>query len=83
MLFWFFCRGCNKNKIDFSVNSLIKEHSDNTAVTFVYLPLPPAIRIEEEELIYPQYLQMLSDITESLPPTILVHGMNTVTSTSL
>ena len=29
------------------------------------------------------YLSALSALTENLPPSVLVHGVNTVTSTSL
>ncbi|KRT83017.1 Amino acid permease, partial [Oryctes borbonicus] len=60
------------------VNQLLNTHSTDTAVTFVYLPTPI---INDEAA--PHYLSMLEVITENLPPTILVHGVNTVTSTTL
>ncbi|KAI4465776.1 solute carrier family 12 cation cotransporter [Holotrichia oblita] len=60
------------------VNQLLSAHSTDTAVTFVYLPTPT---IDDEAA--PHYLSMLEFITENLPPTILVHGVSTVTSTTL
>nr|CAD7597747.1 unnamed protein product [Timema genevievae] len=71
-----------KNNIQ--VNQLIQEHCKNTTATFIYLPAPPALESsEEEELIYLQYLHLLTKLTFDLPPTILVHGVSAVTSTTL
>lgn len=61
-----------------SINELIKEQCDNTAVTFLYLP---KIRGDEEE--QEAYLNHLEVITNDLPPTVLVHGIHPVTSTTL
>nr|CAD7196183.1 unnamed protein product [Timema douglasi] len=66
------------------VNQLIQEHCKNTTATFIYLPAPPALESsEEEELVYLQYLHLLTKLTFDLPPTILVHGVSAVTSTTL
>ena len=59
-----------------SVNIMIQEHSHNTSVVFMYLPPPPPV----PEI---QYLQRLDILTKNLPPTLLVHGINPVTSTTL
>ncbi|XP_034946206.1 solute carrier family 12 member 9 [Chelonus insularis] len=65
------------------VNQLIKENSTKTATTFIYLPAPPATNTWDQEFLYKQYLQVLTELTADLPPTILVHGLNAVTSTTL
>lgn len=73
-----------------SVNDLIKKNtSENTAVTFIYLPPPP--RVNQARLgdgarltaAYSAYLHVLDGFTRGLPPTILVHGTKSVTSTAL
>ncbi|XP_066996534.2 solute carrier family 12 member 9 isoform X2 [Anabrus simplex] len=66
-----------------SVNQLIRQHSEQTAATFIYLPPPPSLPIWEEREVYPQFLQLLTELTADLPPTILVHGVSAVTSTTL
>ncbi|XP_012268605.1 solute carrier family 12 member 9 [Athalia rosae] len=66
-----------------SVNELIRQNSEHTAVVFIYLSPPPDSNNWNEDTIYPQYLQALTTLTTNLPPTILVHGLNAVTSTTL
>jgi len=60
----------------FQLNQLLLENSTNSAVVFLYLPLPPKER-------YLEYMSALSTVTDSLPPTVLVHGISPVTSTNL
>ncbi|XP_066597889.1 solute carrier family 12 member 9 isoform X2 [Prorops nasuta] len=65
------------------VNQLIKHHSMETATTFIYLPAPPTSSSWEESTIFIHYLQLLTEVTVDLPPVVLVHGVNAVTSTTL
>ncbi|XP_077864802.1 solute carrier family 12 member 9-like, partial [Saccoglossus kowalevskii] len=60
------------------INKLVKGHQGNTAVTFCYLPLPPA-----DNKLHLRYLEQLQIMTEGFTPTFLVHGINAVTSTAL
>ncbi|KAK7790737.1 hypothetical protein R5R35_013092 [Gryllus longicercus] len=66
-----------------SVNQMIQRHSEQTAASFIYLPPPPSLPVWEEREVYPQFLQLLTELTADLPPTILVHGVSAVTSTTL
>lgn len=61
-----------------AVNRLIKSFSSRTQVTFLYLPRPP-----HEKSLHKTYLQQIQGLTEGLPPTVLVHGLHPVTSTTL
>ena len=63
-----------------SVNQLLRQHSEQTAASFLYLPVPPD---GDEATVYPNYLQLLTELTADLPPTVLVHGVSPVTSTAL
>lgn len=66
-----------------SVNSIIKERSEKTAVTFMYLAAPPKVNTPEWKQRSTHYLDLITELTSDLPPTILVHGINAVTSTTL
>lgn len=67
----------------FRANEIIRERSDQTAVSFIYLAAPPKIEAADFEERSKRYLELLTELTADLPPTILVHGVNTVTSTTL
>ena len=70
-------------------NQLIKERSHNTAIVFMYLPPPPTskqkVGVTDDQLskMRVRYLELLSILTEDLPPTVLVHGIHAVTSTAI
>jgi len=59
------------------INRLLLQNSASTAVMFLQLQLP------NDASSGSAYLSALSALTENLPPSVLVHGVNTVTSTSL
>lgn len=61
----------------YSVNQIVRQNSEQTALTFVYLPPTPKVKTSG------QYLQCLTELTADLPPTVLVHGVSAVTSTTL
>lgn len=61
-----------------SVNRMLVSMSDQTAVSFLYLPMAP-----KSSECYDAYLNCLELLTEGLPPTLLVHGTDQVVSTSL
>uniref|UniRef100_A0A6G1SIF8 Solute carrier family 12 member 9 n=1 Tax=Aceria tosichella TaxID=561515 RepID=A0A6G1SIF8_9ACAR len=58
-----------------SINRMLISHSEQTAVSFFYLPSPPG-----EIALYEPYLSCLDMLTNSLPPTLLVHGNDEVVS---
>ncbi|KAL7293967.1 hypothetical protein TKK_0012546 [Trichogramma kaykai] len=66
-----------------NVNKLIKHHCPQTAATFIYLPAPPTVNTWDRDVLRKQYLQLLTELTVDLPPTVLVHGVSAVTSTTL
>lgn len=61
-----------------NVNQMIRSKSNETAITFLYLPTPPA-----NSASYRDYLYMLTNITNDLRPCLFVHGIRAVTSTTL
>lgn len=83
------------------INQMIRDNSNSTAVTFMYLPPPPnnsanfkakcsnylvscaSFCDDEKFLMKLTFQDLLSELTYDLPPTIMVHGLSTVTSTSL
>ncbi|KAK5646805.1 hypothetical protein RI129_005269 [Pyrocoelia pectoralis] len=60
------------------VNELIAQHSSDSIVTFLYLQPPPVNGSSSES-----YIEMLDVISKNLPPVMFVHGVSTVTSTTL
>ncbi|KAJ8680321.1 hypothetical protein QAD02_016108 [Eretmocerus hayati] len=66
-----------------NVNKLIRRHCTLTAAVFIYLPAPPNMNTWDKEMLHKQYLQLLTELTADLPPTLLVHGVSAVTSTTL
>ncbi|XP_051176737.1 solute carrier family 12 member 9 [Leptopilina boulardi] len=65
-------------------NQLIQQHCSQTAAIFMYLPAPPISNTwGGKNVVQQQYLQLLTELTADLPPTILVHGVSAVTSTTL
>ncbi|KAK4880322.1 hypothetical protein RN001_008468 [Aquatica leii] len=60
------------------VNELIVRHSGTSVITFLYLPMPPT---EADTSV--TYLKMLDSVSKNMPPVIFVHGVSTVTSTTL
>ena len=61
-----------------SVNEFIRVQCVETAVSFIYLSKPPTDHTKHQS-----YLWMLEMITRNLPPTILVHGVSPVITTTL
>jgi len=61
-----------------AVNELIRVNCAETAVTFIYLPRPP-----QDPNRHPLYLSMLDKMTRNLPPSLLVHGVSPVITTTL
>ena len=61
-----------------SANETVRRRSADTAVTFLYLPLPPGGEEEGEK-----YLDALSVLTDHWSPTLLVRGVSPVTSITL
>lgn len=62
----------------FSFNNLIINQTSETAVTFIYLPPPP---LDDNDIA--SYYNSLEVLSRNLPPTIYVHGVSPVTSTTL
>ena len=56
----------------------VRRRSTETAVIFLYLPIPPS-----SEDYYVKYLDALSILSDNWPPTLMVRGVSPVTSTTL
>ena len=67
----------------YRANQIIRERSDQTAVSFIYLAAPPKINSPDFAERSVSYMELLTELTADLPPTLLVHGVSTVTSTTL
>lgn len=52
------------------VNQMLRERSDATAATFIYLPKPPRIDSPNWSQTSLQYLELLTELTADLPPTV-------------
>ena len=61
-----------------AVNEFIRAKCSETAVAFIYLPKP-----SENPGDHLRYLSTLDELTKNLPPTILVHGVSPVVTTTL
>uniref|UniRef100_T1GZ79 SLC12A transporter C-terminal domain-containing protein n=1 Tax=Megaselia scalaris TaxID=36166 RepID=T1GZ79_MEGSC len=59
------------------VNQIIQEKSSATAASFIYLPAPPKLYSPNWNKKSQHYLNFLTELTNDLPPTILVHGVST------
>ncbi|CAB3369964.1 Hypothetical predicted protein [Cloeon dipterum] len=64
------------------INHLIRQRSDNSAAIFVYLPSPPEL-VHGESADAEAYLNLLTELTQGLPPTVLVRGVSAVISTTI
>ncbi|XP_061903837.1 solute carrier family 12 member 9 [Entelurus aequoreus] len=61
-----------------AVNCMLLEHSSQAAVRFLYLPRPPAHYGQSQG-----YLAHLEAVTNTLGPTLFIHGVTPVTYTDL
>uniref|UniRef100_A0A3Q0QR83 Solute carrier family 12 member 9 n=1 Tax=Amphilophus citrinellus TaxID=61819 RepID=A0A3Q0QR83_AMPCI len=61
-----------------ALNRMLKEHSSQATVRFLYLPEPPSHRSQSQ-----LFLSQLEAVTNGLGPTLLIHGVTPVTYTDL
>jgi len=61
-----------------AANEFIRVKCAETAVSFIYLPKPPSAADQ-----HITYLSKLDNLTKGLPPTILIHGVSPVITTTL
>lgn len=90
-----------------AVNQMIKNHSEQASLCFLYLPAPPKLQAAtaaansknpfsndegektpafittSENDLDKSYIRMLETVSEGLPPTVYINGVNCVTSTQL
>lgn len=57
-----------------SLNSLLLHHSTSTSVVFLHIPAPSAL---------PRFLPSLTTLTNHLPPCVMLHGVEEVTTSNL
>jgi len=60
------------------INALVRDNSRETTVSFMYLAIPPSDPREHR-----RYIEQYERITKDIPPTVLVHGVSSVTTTVL
>ncbi|PIC49677.1 hypothetical protein B9Z55_008207 [Caenorhabditis nigoni] len=60
-------------------NDMVKRYSEEAAITLLNLPVPPNSAEDDGE----KYLEMVRNLTDAFPPTLLVHGVSSVISTAL
>ncbi|CCD72774.1 Solute carrier family 12 member 9 [Caenorhabditis elegans] len=60
-------------------NDMVKRYSEDAAITLLNLPVPP----DNADIDADRYLEMVRNLTDALPPTLLVHGVSSVISTAL
>jgi len=66
------------NEYLLAANEFIRVKCPETAVSFIYLPRPPT-----NKTLHSTYMSKLELLTRDLPPTILVHGVSPVITTTL
>ena len=60
------------------MNELVMSRSKDTAVVFLYMPCLP-----HDDSKYPEFLDLLTKLTNFWPPTIIVRGVSPVMTTTL
>lgn len=60
-------------------NDMIKRYSEEAAITLLSLPIPPQDVNQDAQ----RYLDVVGQLTDNLPPTMMVHGVSSVISTAL
>ncbi|GFN85558.1 solute carrier family 12 member 9 [Plakobranchus ocellatus] len=61
-----------------AINTMLQDNSSHAAVTFMYLPQPPT-ELDDQA----SYVQQLTKVSDWPQPTVFVHGLHPVTSTTL
>jgi len=60
------------------INAMVRDNSRETTVSFMYLAIPPSDPKDHR-----RYIEQYEWITKDIPPTVLVHGVSSVTTTVL